>query len=369
MPGPIFINSSFRTSSTWLWEKLRRLPRVTAYYEIFNPDIATLSAEAIRGGTYDSWDSKHPPGAPYFLEFLPLLAAEGGVPLYKNSMALRRFIPADGIDGTLSEDQQAYVRRLIDHAVDRGTVPVLTCTRTLGRVRALRKAFGGHSVLIYRNLFHQWGSYCYQAVVAGNGYFLSMLRQTIAKSQHDPFIKTLADWFPDQPKSGWGEDVFARFLLLHLYLYACAYDASDLVVDVNAVATDAVARADTEAALSAMVGAPVDLADARESFQYSPLVLDQPQAFVDTVEQFTRMIAGNDMLSPSALAFLSRIKDEALAELGRHEFFCREARAVHRRQLDDVRTFRHDVLVERLRDAEAECARLRALLAERETAE
>lgn len=367
MPEPIFVNSSFRTSSTWLWEKLRRLPNVTAYYEIFNPDILRMSQDDIRGGLYDTWDSKHPPCAPYFLEFVPLLAPEGGVVEFKASMALRRYVPADGIDGTLSEDEQGYVRRLIDHAEAAGTIPVLTGTRTLCRARALKKAFGGKSVLIYRNIFHQWGSYCYQKVAAGNGYFFDMLRQTIDKAQHDPFFKALKDWFPADKDAILNEVGFSRFLLMHLYSYACAFDASDLVVDVNAIAADPALRAQTEDALSAMVGNRVDLSNARASFQFSPLVVADPRVFRDTIDQFTKRIVSSLALSPQAVEFLHRVKDEALDELDQHEFYAAEGRNVHRRVLENTRKTldsQREALAARLQQSEIECARLRAAWAE-----
>ena len=70
--APVFVCSSFRTSSTWLWAKLRAAPNTIAYCEIFNEALATLDIKQASGLSYSTWNSKHPHAAPYFLEFAPL---------------------------------------------------------------------------------------------------------------------------------------------------------------------------------------------------------------------------------------------------------------------------------------------------------
>lgn len=364
MADPIFINSSFRTSSTWLWEKLRKLENVTAYCEFFNTQLSGLSLRKIQDATYASWDSKHPPCAPYFFEFLPLLRPEGGVVGYAPEMGLDRFIPANGIDGNLSEEEQRYVAALIEHSRAAGMVPVLSETRTLGRARALKAAFGGKTLLVYRNLFHQWGSYCYQDAM-GNPTFIGTIQETLAASRHDPFLKALGEWYRVAERGRDDEALFAAFLLLHLYLYAFSFDVSDLIVDTNAIARDPQTRAATEDALSDMVGGRVDLSDARESFQFSAVRIGSVAVFIDTIDQFAKLIATDARVSPQAVAFLYRAKDEALAEMDRHAFYTNGARAVQVRRLDEIRqsvATERNTLSARLQAAEVECARLRAAL-------
>lgn len=169
---PIFIHSSSRTSSTWLWAALRTSSNAIVYCEIFHEIMESIDCNKIASVTPASWRSNHPSSAPYFLEFLPLVEPEGGIREYSRSMAAERFIPADGLNGSISLEERAYVSRLLRQAQTWKKTAVLTDTRTLGRMRALKKEFGGYHVLFYRNLFHQWASYSSQ-MLQGNSYFIN----------------------------------------------------------------------------------------------------------------------------------------------------------------------------------------------------
>ena len=261
---PVFVHSSWRTSSTWLWPKLRQAPTAIAYCEIFHELLDALTMDHMRGNDFAKWDSKHPEGAPYFLEFAQLIEPGGACGATTASMAFDRFIPQDGLAGSLSAAEKAYVEGLIENAYARRKIPVLTDTRTLGRVKALADAFPGRHVLLVRNAFHQWGSYTEQWA-HGNNYFLSMLFKTIDGSRHDPFVKLLSDWFADEDRSPNSAPTFQLFLLFHLYLYAHAFDATDLVVDVNRIAAEPEHRAAIEQALSEYVCSPVDLSDVQRA--------------------------------------------------------------------------------------------------------
>ena len=179
-------------------------------------------------------------GRPYFLEFARLFDGDGAVRGFDRSMATERFIPGggEGLAGALSAQERSYVAGLIDYAYARRKIPVLTDTRTLGRFAALAGAFPGRHVLLVRNAFHQWGSYTEQWA-HGNSYFMDMLFKTIEGSRHDPFVRLLSDWFADEDRSPNSAATFQLFLLFHLYLYANAFDAADLILDVNKIAAEA----------------------------------------------------------------------------------------------------------------------------------
>jgi len=191
-----------------------------------------------------------------------LFDADGAVRGFDRSMATERFIPGEGLAGALSAQERSYAAGLIDYAYARRKIPVLTDTRTLGRFTALAGAFPGRHVLLVRNAFHQWGSYTEQWA-HGNSYFMDMLFKTIEGSRHDPFVRLLSDWFADEDRSPNSAATFQLFLLFHLYLYANAFDAADLILDVNKIAAEAEHRAEIEQRLSEYVGSPVDLSDAR----------------------------------------------------------------------------------------------------------
>ncbi len=173
--APVFLYSGFRASSTWFWSKFRAHDDLLCYYEPFNEQLAGLTLDNIAQARPDSWRSHHPGGAPYVLEYAGVLGESGGVTGFPAAQDQgERYIGAAGPEGPLDEDVAAYVQGLIDHAHERGRVPLLACTRLLGRARGLKTAFGGYHILLIRNLFHQWNSYAGQARF-GNWYFLQTL--------------------------------------------------------------------------------------------------------------------------------------------------------------------------------------------------
>ena len=322
---PVFVHSSWRTSSTWLWSKLRQARTTVAYYEIFHERLCDCSVDDFRQRDDSRPHSKHPEAAPYFLEFASLIEPQGIVRGFDRSMAFERFVPAGGLHGSLGADQEAYVNSLIQSAYARGKIPVLTDTRTLGRFNALVDAFPGRHVLLVRNAFHHWASYTEQWA-DGNDYFFAMLFKTIESSRHDPFIRVLVEWFANRERSPTNAATFQLFLLFHLYLYAHAFDAADLVLDVNKMAAEAEHRTVVERILAGYIDSPVDLSDVRNSFGLSLFSVERKTAFVDTIDQFVKqMIDGS--ISPQAREFLDRMKDEALAEWERHEFYAKAGRS------------------------------------------
>ena len=322
---PVFIHSSWRASSTWLWAKLRAAPTTIAYCEVFHERLASLTTAYLRENDFSRWASKHPEAAPYFLEFAPLVGVDGAVPGYDRRMAVEWFFPRNGLGGALEAAERNYVQGLICSAEARRKIPVLTDTRTLGRFRAIAEAFPGRHVLLVRNAFHQWASYTEQWA-HGNSYFLEMLFATLAGARGDPFARLLADWFVQEDRSPTNAATFQLFLLFHLYLYAHAYDAADLVVDVNRVADEPDHRAAVEAALSEAVGAPIDLSDARTPFGLS-LFSVELQGGLHRYDRAVLQADDRRLCQRRGGAVCGRAKDDALAEWERCEFYGGSARA------------------------------------------
>jgi hypothetical protein len=268
--APIFIHSSFRTSSTWIWSKFRADPAVTAYYECFHERLQFISATEIKEWDPSVWGSGHPDIEPYFLEYLPLLRKEGGVAGFDQSMAFEQFFPAHGYNGSLSRAEKAYIKRLIARAARLRRTPCLSCKRSLGRTRALKRAIGGTHIVLQRKLLQQWRSYREQARL-GNSFFLNTILSTIAVNQHEPFIAFLGDFVRNQP-GGTGDiasshldedDLFAVFVAFHFYLYLLTSDDSDLVIRTSELSDPDYRRA-TGDQLGNCTGLTIDFSDARE---------------------------------------------------------------------------------------------------------
>ncbi|WP_372400166.1 hypothetical protein ABMY26_31605 [Azospirillum sp. HJ39] len=354
----IFVHSSFRVSSTWIWSKFRNLTDTISYYEVFNEGLEKFDLKTVSAISGDIWKSNHPIVANYFIEYLPIIKDGGGIEGYEKSMSVDSFIPADGFYGSLSVGEKNYLERLIQHARANRKIPVLTCTRTLGRIEAIKKDFPGRNIFLHRNIFHQWASFSSQKI-NGNPYFFEKIEEMIKASRHDKFICMIDDWYSSRIPSPHDESFFGIFILFHLYLYANAYDSADLVIDATAMAKDANLRQSVEGYLSEMVGSHVDLSDARSDFEFSLVNVRSHQFFIDTINQFTKIIAGYCRTEKSA-RFIESMKSDALEEWQRHEFYARKSRSFYTDRILECET-----LLEQEKAAHASVMAERDQLAER----
>lgn len=312
-PGPdvptVFLHSSFRTSSTWLWGKFRADPMRLCFYEVFQEHLVDLTLSACLTTGPNSWQSGHPPGAPYLLEFMPLLRRSGGIEGYDESMAFENLIPEGGLNGGLSQPECAYLRRLITLAHSQSQQPVLSCTRSLGRAAALKREFGGVHVLLWRNLHHQWLSYAHQQEL-GNPYFMHTLcwslttRRITDNLGCDPILRLLllymvshcgnktADWI--RPEDC--DHMYVAFTALHLHLTMAAFQAADVLVDVNRLTGgDRAHRQDVENRIASLTGRPLQLDDAKEIIQRPSQRLKTPDYVWEQIDlMFTAIKAATN---------------------------------------------------------------------------
>jgi hypothetical protein len=330
-PGPdvptVFLHSSFRTSSTWLWGKFRADPMRMCFYEVFQERLADLTLSACLTVGPDSWQSGHPPGPPYLLEFIPLLRPDGGVNGYNESMAFETMIPEGGLNGELTPEERSYLGSMIDLARVLRKQPVLSCTRSLGRAAALKRTFGGVHVLLWRNLHHQWLSYAHQQEI-GNPYFMHSLcwsltaRRLTDDQGCDPILRLLmlymvshcgnktADWIPPEDS----DHAYIAFTALHLHLTMAAFKAADVLVDVNRLTSgDQTHRRDVETRVAALTGHPLHLNDAQETIQRPSLRLKNPDYVWEQIELMFTAIKAASNPDTETLDFGQRLLDQAKA--------------------------------------------------------
>jgi hypothetical protein len=278
MPLPIFIHSSFRTSSTWLWSKFRANRAVVAYYECFHENLQSMSEKDVGEMRPDAWGSGHPDVEPYFIEYLPLIRKplfrkSGGVKRFQECMAFANFFPAAGYDGSLSKAEADYINLLVANAARRRRAPYIFCKRSLGRVRALKRAMGGVHIVLQRKLLDQWCSYSEQAR-GGNFYFLRTLVRVVALNEHEPFMAFLGDFIRSLPGGSKdiqaseldNDDLFVVFVALHFYLYLLTLDDANLVIKASDL-VNADYRRTVESQLLGFTGLTIDLSDAREGIR------------------------------------------------------------------------------------------------------
>ncbi len=153
----IFIHSGFRTSSTWFGFKSRFEKKFLFFYEPYNESLQDISRNDLSGP--DDWNSRHSGGAPYFSEYLPLISPEGVVKKYRIEFAFANFVPVDGLSGKMLSNEIDYIYSLLELANHNRRIPIIACTRSLGRAQSLRAEFGGVHILLHRPLVDQWLSF------------------------------------------------------------------------------------------------------------------------------------------------------------------------------------------------------------------
>ena len=299
---PIFIHSSWRASHTWFWLKFRGHPSTVCFYEPFHESLATLTrSEGLSLGRH-SWNSRHPAGEPYYLEFVPLIRKAGGVRLFVPEISYRWFLPDGGPTGDLHPEEVRYLALLIRHAEHLGRIPVFGFTRSLGRLIAIKNKFLGIHIFQYRNLWTQWMSmiaykqdnfnYFFRQMLhimleTQDTYFSKIVQRyvvrylrslavergaicTTSDDYLDRLITKLLELISDQ-------DLFNLHMEFHIYLYMQARASADIVIDVTKVARDENYRQQAENQLTSVTGLPITFNDAIEIQQFhafDPALID-----------------------------------------------------------------------------------------------
>lgn len=330
---PVFIHSSWRSSSTWFWSKFRELPETTAYFEPFGELNAVLTPANVKPFDPNAWHSRHPKIDSYLLEYLPLLRRSLGVRLYQKRMAYEWFIPTGGLEGALRREEARYLGLLMHHATGRGHVPILGFVRSLGRVAAIKQQFGGVHILQRRNLWLQWQSYLsYKR--RRNLDFYNSTPTIFAHITDDAYLAGLRDHYlarsslPQQAASPAARmqlmkvlpehDLFALFVALHVYLCLHAERFADIVVDVTRMAREPEYWAATAQELRARCQLPVSFGDVRDEGQPDDAQFDVAAVDWATIHEHGREAAkvlagGGDpkSLARRAEALINATRSEA----------------------------------------------------------
>jgi len=236
-------------------------------------------------------------------------------------MAFERFVPADGLGGAISDAEGSYLLSLIENAQMRGRLPVLTATRSLGRIAGIKARFPGLHVFLYRNLFQQWCSYGEQAFLR-NSYFVRTVNVILDAGGHDPILRRIREMFPCNDADAASPNQFYRFVFLHLYLYGAAAETADLVVDVNRLEADAAYRDGIAGDLTAYAGFPVTITGARTSIGFS-LVEPSALAHLESNLRLLSPLVLEATSSATGRQFVERAVGDLVEEHDRYDFYMR----------------------------------------------
>ncbi len=157
LTSPIFIHAWWRSSSTYVWAKLRQDGALCCYYEPLSEQIAALGPDAVESSAARAVRTalRHPvPDRAYFAEYLE--SGMSAVALYSRRLAYDRYLLRPG-------DEDAGLRRYLDELIDiparTGRRAVLCFCRSQMRSAWMKQAFGGLHVAQIRNPRDQWASF------------------------------------------------------------------------------------------------------------------------------------------------------------------------------------------------------------------
>lgn len=270
----VFLHAGWRCGSTYAWNKFRLHDDVLAFYEPFNERLARCTPDDLRSDSENAWDSRHPQlNAPYFAEYLPLLD-DAGVPRYEQRFAVQRyFIPTQQ-----PLDEAAYLASLLRHAAESGKQAVLGFSRSLGRVGAIKRVFGGCHIVLMRNPVQQWLSARSQRIRHGSPYFEIGPLMILALAPRLSLAGRIAQWLeiPHLRFGSFGhhyrqlrrrfeplddELSYRAFLAVYLLSYSRALRHADVILDMDRLSRlPPYARA-MGAELSEACGVDIDFAD------------------------------------------------------------------------------------------------------------
>ena len=352
--APIFIHSAPRTSSTWFWGRFRQLPSTLCFYEAFNEALGSIDRVQAARRDALSWDSRHSQIEPYYQEYIPLIRRAGGARLFEPAMTNQWFVPIGGLQGELRRSEKRYLALLMRHATRAGKIPVFGGWRTLGRLSAIKSAFGGVHILQYRNLWQQWELFLYHKN-HGEFTFYNSIVDTIFRYD-DSFFSYLADHYlarateaaaksdrttPDyrSPSRAYvtlqrdaakvrllellpEHDMFAAFMAMHIYLYLHGQLLVDFTADVTRMSRDDVYRSDVERAVERNTGLTVSFSDVVDVNRPSGVEVNVAAIDWEQIREHTRVAISTlaDLGNPDQLtAFASEIIEATLTEMLRSE--------------------------------------------------
>ena len=304
--NPIFVHAMFRTGSTYIWNKFRRLPRYVCYYEPFHQLLSGITPKNIKNTlTQDFKAAGHPELAKYYLYEYEALVKENepGVPFFRKELSFDWFcLPA----GEPNPYQKRYVDFLIQAAGDK--IPLFKFNRTALRSGWFKSFYPGSlNVYLHRNPREQWQSY--RAIEARSGYDKFFLMDLIAlsKNRENALVRPLAAAVPlfylNAPLYA-DEELFYRtlcqayaekeryFIFYYLWLVSLCENAmvADMLWDINALARDEAYRKKVNEWLTARKVDPIDFSDCRIT-SYSDFQLP-PTAMAEIEAQAQELIAG-----------------------------------------------------------------------------
>jgi hypothetical protein len=243
MNPPIFVHAWWRSSSTYVWSRLRHDTRLRCYYEPLHECIADLRAEEVATGTHAKRNSalRHPPAERHnFHEYLDLL--KSGEMHFTPELAYERYLLAPDADDPALH---AHLASLIADAASSGRRATLCFTRSQMRSAWMKHQFGGIHIAQIRNPLDQWASFHVAPYFVHGLVTIALdLRRTCPRAfQHIGSLTALSAQTDDparpMPLPSISQIDLARiFMLLWQASTLQAVANADFIIDVDLLSSD-----------------------------------------------------------------------------------------------------------------------------------
>jgi hypothetical protein len=192
----IFLHSCWRSSGTWLWERLRTQKEHLGFYEPLHEFLPSMTGAQIDSLHSGGWFSRHPKmSRPYFAEYAPLLKERKmlrkrkGVAGAETEFSFHRFFMGARQP---HERLYAYINGLCETAHSAGRIPVLKFARSQGRLAWFARHFPGHThALLIRQPWAKFRSAWRCLVEDGNPYFMAAPFMVLERNAREPAVAAL----------------------------------------------------------------------------------------------------------------------------------------------------------------------------------
>lgn len=248
----IFLHSAgWRTGSTYLWNKFRELPNITAFYEPFNESLSSLKEN-------DLDKVMLLPGHPqnikksYFEEYRKFIKRGGGVELFRTEFSHNNFFENDN---SLNKNIENYLNNLMSGTDDDDRI-IFAFNRSVGRLPWFKRVFPSVHIFQYRNPKDQWISMQKTNMIPtrqGLNYESSIYLLNGFSKIFDPIL--------DSNFKTTEEMNYFFFMYFHHIFKKIGFKYADLIIDMNDCSSSAEKKTELKSQINEFTGLEIDFSD------------------------------------------------------------------------------------------------------------
>jgi hypothetical protein len=224
----------------------------------------------------------HSVGAPYWTEYGELATEKGGIPHFRRSFAVKKYVLSGD---ELSAEEHDYINLLIQNAESHDKHACLGFVRSCMRSGAIRREFNGFHIALLRNPFKQFTS-CKEL------NFMDAITNVSEVIMH--FFERIGKWYEQQCRVlNPIHHGSLHFAICYLLSNVTAMIHSDLVIDTDRLAIEASYRSDIIDQIRKVTGLSPDFSDCVQAGRTNEALKDDYVALNDAMKSLTKLLFAN----------------------------------------------------------------------------